>query len=119
MANEIAITESVNNTTLGVNKSTSYRGDWTLKRQQKLTKNVGTSEETFSPDSDLTTVGFCWLTNKDPTNYVEWGFSTGVYGGKLRVGDPPTRIFIDTASIDIFLKANSSACDVEIEVWAE
>jgi hypothetical protein len=118
MANEIAISQTVSNTTLGTNKSTSYRGDWTLKRRQVLVKNVGLAEETFSPDSDLTTVGFCWLTNKDATNYVDWGFSTGVYGGRLRVGDPPTCIFIATTSIDIFLLANTAACDVEIEVWA-
>jgi hypothetical protein len=118
MSSEIAITETVNNTTLGSSKSTSYRGDWTLKRRQVLVKNFGLAEETFSPDSDLTTVGFCWLTNKDPTNYVDWGFATGVYGGRLRAGDPPTRIFIATTSIDLFLLANTAACDVEIEVWA-
>lgn len=118
MANEIAITQTVNNTSLGSNKSVSYRGDWTLKRRQVLVKNVGTTEESFSPDADLTTVGFCWLTNKDSTNFVQWGFATGAYGGRLRPGDPPTCLFVDSTSVDLYLKADTAACDVEIEVWA-
>jgi hypothetical protein len=117
MANEIAISMSIVNTALSVNRSISYRGDQTLQRREALTKECGTSEETYSPHADLTTTGFCVMQNKDATNYVSWGFSTGQLHGRLRPGDPPTVIFLNSTSADIILQANTAACAVDIEVW--
>jgi hypothetical protein len=117
MANEIAISLTINNSALSVNKSISYRGDQTEQNRVALTKTCGTSEETFSPDADLTTTGFCIMQNKDPTNYVSWGFTTGQLHGRLRPGDPPTLIFLNSTSADIITQANTAACDVDIEVW--
>ena len=48
---------------------------------------IGTSEESES-FSELSTLGWFMMQNLDATNYVEWGFSTGVYGGRMEAGEP-------------------------------
>jgi hypothetical protein len=73
---------------------------------------VGTVEESEA-FSELTTPGWVTIQNLDTTNFVEWGFSTGVYGGKLMPGDTagPFRL---NASASLFLKADTAACRVVI-----
>lgn len=72
---------------------------------------VGTSEEseTFS---ELSTVGWLLMENLDPTNYVEWGFSTGVYGGRLEPGEPA--LFRLSPSTTMYFLANTAACKVVV-----
>ena len=45
-------------------------------------RSVGTSElsETFS---ELDTMGWCKIKNNDATDWVDFGFSTGVYGIRI------------------------------------
>jgi len=72
---------------------------------------VGTSEEnTTFPD--LSTEGWAAIQNQDATNYVEWGFSTGVYGGRLKAGE--FAIFRVNPSATLYMKANTSACKVVV-----
>lgn len=73
---------------------------------------IGTTEEseTFG---ELSTLGWVRLKNLDITNYVEWGFSTGVYGGRLEPGEPA--LFRLNPGTTLYLKANTAACKVRID----
>jgi hypothetical protein len=113
MANEITVT-----TGIGVlNGNSSFQ-------QQTKTKSidqaaiggptpgaisVGTSEESTA-FPELTTEGWLYLQNNDATNYVQWGFSTGVYGGRLKAGE--SALFRMEPSLTLYLKANTAACNV-------
>lgn len=68
---------------------------------------IGTSEESTMM-SELGTLGWLFMQNLDTTNYVEWGFSTGVYGGKMEPGEPA--LFRLKPSTTLYLKANTAAC---------
>lgn len=118
MANEITITTSMQRQHATV---VSDRHDVPASRKQYTQTGVGcddrkhtigTSEESIT-FTDIATNGWCKLANLDTTNYVEWGFSTGVYGGKLVAGDEcgPFRL---NAGATLYLKANTAACRVRI-----
>ena len=71
--------------------------------------SVGTTEESTT-FPELTTEGWVYLQNNDATNYVQWGFSTGVYGGRLKAGE--FALFRMEPSLTLFLKSNTAACNV-------
>lgn len=77
---------------------------------------VGTTEETIS-FGDIAP-GLIVLENTDATNFVEWGFSTGVRPGRLypRTGDATSkacRTEIQVASgTTIYIKADTASCKV-------
>lgn len=75
--------------------------------------SIGTTEETVSL-GDITTPGWVIMRNIDPTNYVQWGFSTGVYGGRLEPGEPA--LFRLDPGATLYMKANVAACSVVIQV---
>ena len=72
---------------------------------------IGTSEESEA-FSELTTEGWLLMENLDTTNYVEWGFATGVYGGRLEAGE--FALFRMNPTGTLYLKANTAACKVLI-----
>ena len=76
---------------------------------------IGTTEEQLAV-GDLTTYGWLYLRNLNATNYVQVGFSTGVYGIRLEPGEPA--IFRTEPAADVFLKANTAACNVQYR-WLE
>lgn len=79
--------------------------------------SVGTSEETAGPNfGDIGTEGLCVIYNLDMTNYVQVGFSTTVYGMRLRGASAPARFFIEPGAT-LYLKANTAACNVRIIVY--
>jgi hypothetical protein len=71
--------------------------------------SIGTTEESTA-FTELTTEGWLIMENLDTTNYVEWGFSTGVYGGRLEAGE--FAIFRTNPALTLYLKANTAACKV-------
>jgi hypothetical protein len=71
--------------------------------------SVGTSEESTA-FPELTTEGWLYLQNNDATNYVQWGFATGVYGGRLKAGE--FALFRMEPGLTLYLKANTAACNV-------
>jgi hypothetical protein len=71
--------------------------------------SVGTSEESTA-FPELTTEGWLYMQNNDATNYVQWGFSTGVYGGRLKAGE--SALFRMEPGLTLYLKANTAACNV-------
>ena len=80
-------------------------------------KNVGTSEESIATGSfgDVTTEGWCYMRNIDATNYCQWGFSTGVYGGRMEAGETAGPFRMEPG-LTLFLKSNTAACNIEIFV---
>lgn len=110
MANEIRITTSfqVVNGLLNDRLDVAYVGDQaTLGGPTPGYVTIGTSEEEIA-FGELGTKGFVTMQNLDSTNYVEWGFSTTVYGGRMKAGDPPVVLRLNNTSV--FLKANTGAC---------
>lgn len=75
------------------------------------TVSIGTSEYSTS-FPELTTEGILWMRNLDDTNYIEWGFSTGVYGGKMKPGEPAE--FRMKPGLTLYLKANTAPCKCQI-----
>lgn len=118
MANEITILTQMSRqhaTKTGDNHTTGLRRIQVTQSatgQDDRKHTIGTSEESIT-FTDIVTNGFCQMINDDSTNYVEWGFSTGVYGGRMRAGEVagPFRL---NAGATLYLKANTAACKVRI-----
>jgi len=72
---------------------------------------IGTSEESQA-FSELGTLGWVMMENLDATNYVEWGFATTVYGGRIEAGE--FALFRLNPSTTLYLKANTAACKMLI-----
>jgi hypothetical protein len=68
---------------------------------------IGTSEETVA-FGELGTKGWLWMRNLDATNFVEWGFATGVYGGKMLAGESAGPFRMNATSV--YLKSDTGAC---------
>lgn len=68
---------------------------------------IGTTEESIA-FGELGTLGWLFMKNLSATNYVEWGFATTVYGGRLEAGE--IALFRLNPSTTLYLKANTAAC---------
>jgi hypothetical protein len=73
-------------------------------------KDVGTTEETV--DFGDVTPGLVVLSNTDATNFVEWGFSTGVRPGRLLPNGAPTVIHLSGGTL--YVRANAAACRIKV-----
>lgn len=79
---------------------------------------IGTSEETVTIIGDITAgegPGPMFIYNADSTNYVELGFATTDYKMLLR---PSCGYLLPlhTAVTQLFMKANTAACEVEFHI---
>lgn len=72
--------------------------------------SIGTTEESIT-FSELGTLGLLSMRNTDATNYVQFGFSTGVYGGRLKPNEPPAQFRLEPGAT-LYLKANTATCKV-------
>jgi hypothetical protein len=72
---------------------------------------IGTSEKSTT-FPELSTEGWLIMQNLDATNYVEWGFATTVYGGRMRAGE--FALFRLNPGTELFLRANTAACKVVV-----
>lgn len=116
MANEITITHSLRLV------NGQYRHEFspgavvvsqTGNKFMDAVVNVGTTEETLS-FGDLSTVGIIEIVNLDATNYVELGFSTGVYGDKLSAAKYIPHRYERNGSATFYVKANTAACNIRV-----
>lgn len=90
MANEITVTTGIS----VLNGNSSFQQQTKTKAIDQAAIggpspgaiSVGTAEESTA-FPELTTEGWLFMQNNDATNYVQWGFSTGVYGGRLKAGE--------------------------------
>jgi len=67
-----------------------------------------TTEETITVDAEIVNLGFVWLRNLDPTNYIEFGFATAVYYLKFFAGHAAFFPSVPGAST-FYVKFNTSA----------
>ena len=74
------------------------------------TIDVSTAEETI--DFVDTVPGFVMIKNLDPTNFVEYGLTTGQLGLKLRPNGGFGFLEIGTGSL--IMKADTATCKVQI-----
>lgn len=117
MANEItiAVSVSLSKGNLARRVDTRKAIDQTGAGVYHNTVSVGTAEESIATFGDITTEGLIYLRNLDTTNYVQWGFSTTVYGGRMAPG-MVAGPFQAEPGLELFLKANTAACLVEVFV---
>lgn len=112
MANEL---KSLMSLTAGAATGTpvgTITENWTASQGiDNRAHTIGTSEESIS-FTDIGTNGWVQCHNTDATNYVEVGFSTGVYGIKLKAGDR-AQFRLNTGAT-IYLKANTASCRVQV-----
>jgi hypothetical protein len=79
--------------------------------------SIGTTEESITL-TDVTTNGFVLLHNLDTTNYVQWGFATGVYGGRMKAGETAGPFRLEPGAT-LYLKANTAACRVRVIAYED
>ena len=118
MANEITILTQMSRqhaTKTGDNHTTGLRRisvTQTATGQDDRKHTIGTSEESIT-FTDIATNGWCVMVNDDATNYVQWGFATGVYGGRMRAGETAGPFRLEPGAT-LYLKANTASCKVRI-----
>jgi hypothetical protein len=116
MANEISVTTGLR----VLNGSSRFKAE---ARTTSLTQTgvggptpgfitVGTTEESTT-FPELTTEGMLYMENLDPTNYVQWGFSPTVYGGRMQPNDPPVQMRMEPG-LTLYLKADTAACKCNV-----
>ena len=114
MANEITITAGLvltnGNLSVKVNPESTRFDQVTRRGGGPGTVDVGTVEQTV--DFGGIVPGFVILKNLDDTNFVELGFSSGVYGIKLQPGS--LALFELVAGTSVFVKADTADCAVQI-----
>lgn len=113
------ITIASSGTTVLQIPSTPKQTTQTTDRHILLTKSVGTTVESVDPSAlDIGTNGYCYLSNLGPTNFVEWGTTSGDYVGKIKAGDHAGPFQLN-AGKTLYLKADTAACDVQILILAD
>lgn len=118
MANEGKVTVSMSATGGLATGSLEKSFDWSVSQgAAQLIQTIGTTEETIT-FTDIATNGVVTLQNEDPTNYVSVGFSTGVYGIRLKPGSNgggiPIEITLEPGAV-LYAVANTAAC--RVSVW--
>lgn len=88
--------------------------------RQAATIPVGTGEVTITVDSAITDAGLMYCRNHtsqddDPGNYVDIGFSTGVYPNRLYAGESAL-IPLTPATGTIYLVASDAATKFQYEI---
>lgn len=89
-----------------------YSYDQSSTGQDDRKHSVATSEGSIT-FTGITTNGWVRMMNLDTTNFVQWGFSTGVYGGRMKAGQSAGPFFLEPGAT-LYLKADTAACKVRI-----
>jgi hypothetical protein len=87
----------------------------TGKRVKDIVVSIGTSEVVV-PIDDIGTPGIVAIVNLDDTNYVRWGIATTAYTGRILSGEIVNPFRVEPTVQDLYLVANTAACDVRIIV---
>lgn len=89
-----------------------YQIDQAGVGQDDRKHTIGTTEESIT-FTDIATNGVVFMENMDTTNFVEWGYSTGVYGGRMLAGEPAGPFRLNTGA-SLYMKADTAACRVRV-----
>lgn len=123
MANEIRVNQSlgVQNGNLNVqypNSSPNATFDQTaVGGPTPGFVTIGMTEETQAL-GELGTIGWVIMHNLDDTNFVQWGFATGVYGGRMEPGEKAGPFRLDPGTT-LYMKADTAACKVYIAAFED
>lgn len=118
MADELRITAKITYNNSPITNITRDETDKTFNvtgtRYSQVVQEVGTTEEALTlGDVPSASLGYCWMKNLDPTNFILLtGAATEVYLMKLKALE--SAVFRLNLSIVPFIKADSAACDVEV-----
>ena len=107
---------NVNTTPTGIGVVEKYITQTGVDHQAG-TQSVGTTEETVSWIADIGDEGYIFLRNLDPTNYVQFGFSTGVYGMRLKAGE--FAVFRLEPGATLYARANTAAVNIQYIVYED
>ena len=117
MAQTLSVQASVANNTDGsfagnraFTVTTTGDNSWATKG------SVATTEEEWTISAEVGNAGLCIIRNFDATNYVQVGFATTVYYLRIKAGQSAV-IPLEPATASLFLKANTAACVVGVNVW--
>lgn len=70
---------------------------------------VGTSDETLAL-GDISTIGWVYMKNLDPTNYISVGSDGTLYPLKMKPGEP---MLVRWNAAAIHVKSNTAPCNME------
>ena len=119
MANEFTITTRLKLVN-GLLRKEFNPGQFTLDQAAGIAweqvVSVGTTEESITSFGDVANQGIAVLYNLDDTNYVQWGKATTDYIGRLKPNHLPA-LWNMEPGVDLYLKANTAACLVQIIVF--
>lgn len=121
MADEIKVTSRLTcvNGSLDVKfQPSQFSFDQATGLYYDVVSNIGTTEESIGTFGDISTEGWGVMINLDATNYVQWGFSTGVYGGRMEAGEVAGPFRLEPG-LTLYLKANTAACNVRVLVLSD
>ncbi len=79
---------------------------------QAAIRTIGTSEETIVLDADIIDPGLLYIRNDDASNFVDIGFSTGVYPNRIYPSEQAV-IPLALTQTTVYLKADTAACIIE------
>lgn len=119
MANEISVNMTLNalKGSVSLNRSLSKTIDWATARTSGGVQNIGTTHEALGISADITTNGWSYCVNLDPTNYVEIGIVTGGTFfplARCNAGEPA--FFRLAQGVTPYARANTAAVDMEFGV---
>lgn len=114
MANEIQVTTKLYSSKGGAQTANSTH-NWTANMSGTdmitLTQAIGTTEESLSVGPDVGAPYAVEIANIDSTNYVEFGFTSGTYVGRIPAGQSLLIPYI-ASGVTIYVKANTAAVSV-------
>lgn len=84
---------------------------------QAGTQSIGTTEESVSWSSDIGDEGYLFIRNLDTTNYVQLGFSTGVYGIRLKAGE--FALIRLEPGATLYAKANTATVNIQYVLYED
>lgn len=113
MANEITVSATLNVSKGGavINSSTSISATMAGDNMLTNVQAIGTGAEAIVV-GDITTPGYIFVKNLDPTNYVELALDSGVSTqvfAKLMPGDVA---LFPAKTITMYAKANTASCNI-------
>lgn len=78
--------------------------------------SVATSETTVGVGADIGDAGYLYLKNWDDTNYVQVGFSTGVYPIRLEPGSVSV-VQVQPSISSLYCLADTASVDLQYKLW--
>jgi len=120
MANEITITQNIAIENVGFSDKRTHSNkkfdQTTLGGMLPGYKKIGTSEETLTT-TDVATLGWAWIKNLDAANYVDFGFTTAVYGIRCEAGE--VALFRLVPGVTIYALANTAEVKTQIHIYED